>query len=50
MADAALTREEGKPCPTCRRRVATGMASRIFPAYHARCIEKAVQRARALAG
>lgn len=35
-------------CGSCSRPLAKGPASRVFPGYHARCIERAVDRARAV--
>jgi len=33
-------------CPACRKSLGRAPASRVFPAYHARCIERAVALAR----
>jgi hypothetical protein len=42
--------ESVKPrCVTCERAIAPGTSSVAFPAYHARCIERSVARARAVA-
>lgn len=36
-------------CGTCGKRLVASESCRVFPGHHARCIEKAVARARALA-
>jgi len=34
-------------CPSCRKPLARARISRVFPAHHERCIERAVAIARA---
>ena len=48
---APETNETSKPrCATCQRTIAPGASSVAFPAYHSKCVERAVAQARALVG